>query len=106
MLLERDIYWRHMEATSGAPGGIQPRLIAVGILVVALIAAGIWYWQRRRPAPPAEVPAQSIGAELFEKAQNPLKGELPETNPFQAETNPFKNTETNPFIGTYENPFD
>ena len=80
----------------------KPRLIALAVIVIALIAAGIWYWQRR----PAEAPAGTIGAELFEKAQNPLKDELPQTNPFKAETNPFKNTESNPFIGTYENPFD
>lgn len=84
----------------------RAKLVAVIILAAALIAAGIWYWQRRQPAPPAETPVEAIGGELFEKAQNPLKDELPQTNPFKAETNPFKNTETNPFIGTYENPFD
>lgn len=81
----------------------RSRLIAIGLLVAALVAAGIWYWQRRAVSP--EIP-ETIGAELFEKSQNPLKDELPETNPFRAETNPFKNAETNPFIGTYENPFD
>lgn len=80
----------------------KPRLIALAAVAIALIAAGIWYWQRRSP----ENPAGTIGADLFEKAQNPLKDELPQTNPFKAETNPFKNTESNPFIGTYENPFD
>ena len=82
------------------------RMIALAVLVIALVAAGIWYWQRGQAVPPAETPVKAIGAELFEKAQNPLKDELPQTNPFKAETNPFKNTETNPFIGTYENPFD
>lgn len=81
---------------------LKPRLIALAVAAIALIAAGIWYWQRRQP----EALDQGIGAELFEKAQNPLKDELPQTNPFKAETNPFKKTETNPFIGTYENPFD
>lgn len=80
----------------------KPRLVALAAVVIALIAAGIWYWQRQQP----ETLDQGIGGEIFEKAQNPLKDELPQTNPFKAETNPFKNTETNPFIGTYENPFD
>ena len=80
----------------------KSRLIALAVAAIVLIAAGVWYWQRRS----AEAPADTIGAELFEKAQNPLKDELPQTNPFKAETNPFKNTETNPFIDTYENPFD
>ena len=82
------------------------RMIALAVLVIALVAAGIWYWQRGQAVPPADMPVKTTGAELFEKAQNPLKDELPQTNPFKAETNPFKNTETNPFIGTYENPFD
>lgn len=84
----------------------RSRLMVLALLAAALIAAGVWYWQRRQPAPPAETPVEAIGGDLFEKAQNPLKDELPQTNPFKAETNPFKNTETNPFIGTYENPFD
>lgn len=84
----------------------RTRLIALAVLAATLVAAGVWYWQRQPLAPPPETPAQTIGSELFEKAQNPLKGELPQTNPFKAETNPFKNAETNPFVGTYENPFD
>lgn len=80
----------------------KPRLIAVAALAVVLIAAGIWYW-RHRSAP--ATPTSTIGAELFDKAKNPLKDQLPQTNPFKTETNPFKNTETNPFIKTYANPF-
>lgn len=95
-----------MEGIGAGIAGNRSRVIAVAVFVIALAVAGIWYWQRPEPAPPAETPAQAIGGELFEKAQNPLKDELPQTNPFKAETNPFKNTETNPFIGTYENPFD
>lgn len=95
-----------MEGTAEGIVQSRPRLIAVGVVVIVLAAAGIWYWQRRQSAPPAETPAQTIGGELFEKAQNPLKDELPQTNPFKAKTNPFENAETNPFIGTYENPFD
>ncbi|MBI4132308.1 MAG: hypothetical protein HY474_01615 [Candidatus Sungbacteria bacterium] len=94
-----------MNIGGGVLAGNKSRLIAALVLAAALAAAGIWYWQRRSVKPP-EVPAQTIGGEIYEKAQNPLKDELPETNPFKTEANPFKNTETNPFIGTYENPFD
>lgn len=82
----------------------RAKILAAAVLAIVVIGAGVWYWQRRKaPVPP---PPPSIGGEIFEKAQNPLKDELPQTNPFKAETNPFKETETNPFIGTYENPFD
>lgn len=82
--------------------GNRAKLIAVAVLALILVAAGIWYWQRNRlTAPP------TLGSELLEKARNPLKDEVPETNPFKkVETNPFKEAESNPFIGTYENPFD
>lgn len=79
------------------------KLVAAAVLALVLVAAGIWYWQSRRTEPE---PGPTIGSEIFEKAQDPLKDELPETNPFRAETNPFEKTEVNPFVGTYENPFD
>ncbi len=83
----------------------HPALRWVVITAVALVligAAGIWYWQRRKAA----APAPNVGGEIFEQVQNPLKDELPQTNPFKAEANPFQKTETNPFIGIYENPFE
>lgn len=73
--------------------------IIIGIVVVALVAGGFWYWKKRA----AEPKEAGIGAKIFEDAQNPLKGELPETNPFAAETNPFDST--NPFKAEYKNPF-
>lgn len=82
--------------------GNQAKIIAAAILAVILVGAGIWYWQRRRAA----APAPNVGGEIFEQVQNPLKDELPQTNPFKAEANPFQKTETNPFIGIYENPFE
>lgn len=80
--------------------------MVIAVIAALLAAAGIWYWYRQKDTAPQDVPARSIGGDIFEKTQNPLKDELPETNPFKAETNPFKDKETNPFIGTYENPFD
>ena len=76
--------------------------IVVGVLVV--VAAGFWYWSQKRAEAP-ETPAAAevedglgaaaevkdgLGAETFNKTNNPLSGELPETNPFQVNTNPFK----------------
>jgi len=34
--------------------------------------------------------AGGLGAEVFKKTSNPLSNELPETNPFRVDTNPFK----------------
>lgn len=72
----------------------------------AIVAGGVWYWywMSRAPEEPAvykeavATPAEQLGGNLLEKAQNPLKDELPQTNPFTG-------TETNPFIDVYENPF-
>ena len=40
--------------------------------------------------------SQSLGGQIFNKAQNPIQDKIPETNPF-AKINPFK--------GVYKNPF-
>lgn len=68
-------------------------IAAVAVLVIA--AAGFWYWQKREVAPSQEEPVaveveDGLGAEAFKKSNNPLSNELPETNPFQVNTNPFK----------------
>lgn len=89
---------------------LRPKKVAlIVIAAVAIIAAGAWYWMGRAPEAPEapaeevtaqieETPAERLGGDLLEKAQNPLKDELPQTNPFTG-------AETNPFIDVYENPF-
>lgn len=79
--------------------------MVVGIL--AIVVAGFWYWSQKRaevsetstetPAitevletPAAAEAKDGLGAEAFNKTKNPLSNELPETNPFQVNTNPFK----------------
>lgn len=74
------------------------RNIAIGVLVLLLAGAGIWYWSQKRAEvleTPVETPVAAevkdgLGAEVFKKSNNPLSNELPETNPFQVDTNPFK----------------
>ena len=75
-------------------------LAAAAAAAVLLVLGGYLYYRWRKPAV-----SPTLGSDIFEQVQNPLKDELPQTNPFKAETNPFKNTETNPFIKSYENPF-
>ena len=73
-------------------------------VVVAVIAGGFWYWQYGFGPTIEENETVGLGTQIFESAQNPIKGRLPATNPFAVETNPFKN-ETNPFTAEYKNPF-
>lgn len=77
-------------------------IIAIAVIVV-LAGIGFWYWQNREVAPPKEEPV-GIGAQIFEKAQNPVADKVPETNPFETNLNPFKK-ETNPLKAIYTNPF-
>lgn len=75
----------------------------ISILVAA--AAGVWYWRfshRFDVAPGNELTnvekgEEGLGAELFNRSADPLKGKLPETNPFKTKTNPLKNIYQNPF---------
>lgn len=70
------------------------KLIPIIVIVVLLIlGAGFWYWQSKKTAteePAAVEVKDGLGAEVFKKSNNPLSNELPETNPFQVNTNPFK----------------
>ncbi len=74
----------------------NPKLIIIVGIIIALLViggAGFWYWQKRVGVPetPAAIEVKDgLGAEAFKKTNNPLSGELPETNPFQVNTNPFK----------------
>ena len=79
--------------------------LIIGVVVLVLAGVGIWYWQSRKAAPTAPATEKNLGAQVFEKAQNPIKDKLPETNPFKVETNPFTGAQTNPLKGIIKNPF-
>ena len=72
--------------------------IIIGIIIVLLVIAGVgfWYFSGKVPFTKQEEQGAAIevkeglGAEALKKTNNPLSGELPETNPFQVNTNPFK----------------
>lgn len=65
-------------------------IAAVAVLTIA-VGIGFWYWSKSKQEAP------SLGDQLFEKTQNPLKGKLPETNPFKEQVNPFDTIYKNPF---------
>ena len=86
--------------------------MGAAVLVIILIAGGIWYWRNKAVpassvgtapaavsgAPSAEKTGGSVGAAIFEKSQNPIVNKQPETNPFgKVEINPLKSVYTNPF---------
>lgn len=87
-------------------------IIIVVVLLLLAAGFGFWYWSAREAAPPAppgvyspEKAAGGLGANIFEKSQNPISDKLPETNPFGADINPFEK-EANPLKAQYKNPFE
>ena len=76
--------------------GFKSKPIILISIVIALIvaAASFWYWSQKRDEVPEESAAAEVkdglGAEAFNKTNNPLSNELPETNPFNVDINPFK----------------
>ena len=83
-------------------------IVATAILVV-VAGVGLWFWRQGTGTVPqtTELPGkeelspveanETLGGQILEKSQNPFKGEMPETKPFQAEINPLKDIYKNPF---------
>lgn len=71
-------------------------IIAVVAVLVIAAASGYWYWSKGKQAPPSEE-APSLGSEIFEKTQNTLEGQVPDTNPFKDQKNPLDTIYQNPF---------
>lgn len=79
-------------------------LIIVGAVVILLVAAGgYWYWSKSRQGSSLQE-APTLGSEIFDKTQNQFQGQVPDANPFETASNPFKK-ETNPMRAIYTNPF-
>lgn len=80
------------------------RTIAViAAVALALLSVAAYYYSRQSPTPPPPSiatplpppPAQSLGAELYEKAANPVAEQLPET--LTPVPNPIEDLYRNPF---------
>ncbi len=81
--------------------------IAAVIIIITAAVGAWWYWYRAPEPLPDTMAGQEaggLGAQIFEGAQNPLKNDVPETNPFAADANPF-DADTNPYKDSYKNPF-
>lgn len=79
-------------------------IIGVGAVLLVLIGLIFWLWSKKVitvPQKPTVMPIkiqETLGEQVFEKSQNPIKDKLPETNPFENEkVNPLKDIYTNPF---------
>lgn len=77
-------------------------IITTGVVVLIIIFISgflIWKNSQKQQLSTAETQqdSQSLGAQISEKVINPLEEKLPETNPYQAETNPVKIVYPNPF---------
>lgn len=92
--------------------------ILITILVLSILGVGGFfvYQNYSTPSPQVEQDEQvpeplteeeeaGLGAQLYEDVNNP-GGNVPETNPFQQQVNPFEEGETNPFSGGAPNPFE
>lgn len=91
---------------------MKSKIIIIAVVAILAIIGLVWYLQKgnKQGAPQLKNQAKSqeqapapkeegLGAEVYEKAQNPVKDEVPETNPI-------KNVKTNPFKEEYSNPFE
>lgn len=71
-------------------------IIIIAVILLAAAGVGFWYFSGKIPFAGKEEKGAAVevkdglGAEALNKVKNPLSGELPETNPFQVNTNPFK----------------
>ncbi len=74
--------------------------IIIIALVVAVALADFYVFIRshKKSLPlPSSQKAPTLGGTIFEKTRNPLKGKLPEINPFKGQKNPLDVIYKNPF---------
>ena len=89
----------------------QTVLIVAGVVLILAGGVGFWFWSQKggqESFSPSSAPTvrdlssaeieESLGSQIIEQTNNPLKGKLPPTNPFEK-------TETNPLKDVYQNPF-
>lgn len=72
------------------------------VLILLVLGAGFWYWQSNKGAPSPlpqtkETLAPTLGGTIAEQTQNPVKGRVPDANPFEGQKNPFDAIYQNPF---------
>ena len=71
-------------------------IIIVVAAIVLVAGVGFWYWSKNKQVPSSQG-APSLGDQIFDKTQNQLQGQVPDTNPFKSQKNPFDAIYKNPF---------
>lgn len=77
------------------------------VVVILLVVVGAIWWILSHPSTPASIgpgtagsqtsTSVGLGGQVFDQIQSAGTTELPKTNPFDAQTNPYKGAYTNPF---------
>ncbi|MBI4993508.1 hypothetical protein HZC33_00910 [Candidatus Wolfebacteria bacterium] len=85
-------------------------IIAVVILIALISWAGIFYWQKYykvsvQPVPEAPKAPETLGEQISGQTITNPADTIPQTNPYEAKTNPFESVKTNPYSDVYTNPF-
>lgn len=74
----------------------KQKIITIAVVVILVIAAGLgfWYWSKSKQV---QEGSSTLGSEIFDKTQNQLEGQVPDTNPFKNQKNPLDTIYKNPF---------
>lgn len=70
------------------------------IVLVLILIGGAYFLMISGKIPNSlnkKTQTQSLGEQIYTQTKNPLEEKLPETNPFNVETNPAKKAYPNPF---------
>ena len=74
--------------------GNRQKIIITGAVVAVLAVVGgigFWYWSTSSQEAP------TLGSQLFDKTRSTLECQVPDTNPFKDQKNPFDTIYQNPF---------
>lgn len=76
----------------------KPVKIVLVVFVIVAIIIIIWLVSKKKPPVIDSMAQTGLGAQVFGKVgKDPIKGNIPETNPFNTGVNPYSNAYKNPF---------
>lgn len=77
---------------------MSPKKIILGVVLIIVVGLVVWFiTDGNKSADNSSTIGTGLGADIYgQVAPNPAEN-IPDTNPFDKETNPFKAVETNPF---------
>ena len=73
-------------------------IISIIVIIVVAVVAVALITQKKEAGSETEIGEETFGGSLYQQIEKQKEAtEMPETNPFKAETNPLKGVKTNPF---------